>query len=239
MFGSHNHKAKVMSNLIVLDGIELIPVVELEPATFSTKSRNAPSNSSWEVPEAWFRYWSDSLADSGIRELRPVRHGSWHVPTVNFTATRNLQLFLEKTFQQWGGIESLSDPENRPVFYGGLALRCSASGVLIEPSCCSELETVNDWKEAAVYKGETWRDLWIGHPWLSVRYESPLLILSEPHESNTPSERWAVNPDELDQNTNDAKVELVRFANEVANLLPALGCPEDPIKMSRKLAGLA
>lgn len=227
-----------MLNVIVLEGIELVPVLELEPFKFATQTRKSPSGTSSEVPDDWCRYWSDSLADSGITALRPIRRGSWHVPTVNFGLPSNLQRFLEKTFQEWGGIDSLSDSDCRPVLDGGLALRCSASDILIEPGCCADLGEAKNWKEAAAYREGEWQMLWIGHPWLSVRYQPPWLIVSEPHESNAPSDRWAILPEELDRAADDAKAELERFAVELAGVLPVLGYPEDPVMMGRKVAGL-
>ena len=80
--------------------------------------------------------------------------------------------------------------------------------------------------------------LWMGHPWLSFRYQAPWLILSERHESNDPSERWEVCPDELNRAVEDAKTELGRFAGELVRLLPVLGYRDDPEPMGRKLAGL-
>lgn len=226
-----------MLNLTVLVDIQLVPVLELAPCKFSSQNRNPPSGTFWDAAD-WFRYWTDSLADSGITGLRPLRQGSWHVPTVNFDVAGSLQRFLEKTFQEWGGIESLSDPDCKPVLDGGLALQCPASDVLIEPGCCANVGDAKNWKEAATYRGSEWQMLWIGHPWLSVRYQSPWLVVSEQHESASPSDRWVVSPVELDRAADDATAELRRFAGELALILPALGYREDPMVMSHKLAGL-
>jgi hypothetical protein len=45
-----------MAALTTLDGIELVPVIELEPATFSTRERPSPSGTFRDVPEEWNRY---------------------------------------------------------------------------------------------------------------------------------------------------------------------------------------
>lgn len=227
-----------MLNLNVLEGIQLVPVVELEPHKFSTQARQSPAGSREDSPEEWFQFWADSLRDSGITRLQPLLRGSWHVPTVNFDVGANLRRFLEKTFQIWGGIDSLSDPDCNPVLNGGLALHCAASNVVIEPRCCASLRDGINWKEAAAYRGAEWQMLWIGHPWLSVRYQSPWVVLSEPYESDAPSDHWAVFPEELDKAYVDARAELDRFAGKLALVLPTLGYREDPVEMSRKLAGL-
>src|SRR5690349_10038359 len=57
----------------------LIPVLEFEPASFATRSHQTPSGSGADDPEGWFRYWSESLADAGIRGLAPWKRGSWFV----------------------------------------------------------------------------------------------------------------------------------------------------------------
>jgi hypothetical protein len=95
-----------------------------------------------------------------------------------------------------------------------------------------------NWKQVAAYRGAEWQMLWIGHPCLSIRYQIPWLVVSEPHDSSTPTDRWAVIPDELNRAANVAKMELERFASEIARILPVLGFREAPEVMGRKLAGL-
>lgn len=227
-----------MSNLIILETIKLTPVVELVPGNFSTQSRELPSAALRDCLDEWFNYWSDSLADSGIRDLQPIQRGSWHVPTANFSGRSNIQKFLEKTLQNWGGVDTLVDPDCRPVLNGGLALQCPAGETLIEPSCCCDLGEAKNWKEAAAYRKAEWWMLWIGHPWISVRYQSPWVILSSPDESNEPTGRWAVLPQELERAADEAQAKLNSFARRLAVVLPALGYADDALTMVRKLAGL-
>ncbi len=228
-----------MSKSNLLEGIELIPVLELEPATFATRTHKSPCGTTSELPDEWFQYWTDCLADSGITGLRPLRRGSWHVPIVNFDVPSHLQKFLEVTFQEWGGVESLSDPDGKPVLGGGLALRCIASDLLIAPTCCADLGDAKNWKTAADYREVEWQMLWIGHPWLAFRFQAPWLVLSELHEGGTPCERWRVCPDELGRALSHATSELERFAGQLARLLPRLGYRGDPEMMARNLAGLS
>ena len=61
-----------MSELTVLITVELMPVIELTPDTFSTRERSSPSGSYRDLPEEWNRYWHDSLADSGVVALIPL-----------------------------------------------------------------------------------------------------------------------------------------------------------------------
>jgi hypothetical protein len=85
---------KLMSTLVILDNVHLVPVVELEPGTFSTRERPLPGRSCRELPDQWNRYWLDSLADSGIVGLAPLRPGSWQVPTRHLTDPAILSKFF-------------------------------------------------------------------------------------------------------------------------------------------------
>ena len=78
----------------------------------------------------------------------------------------------------------------------------------------------------------------IGHPWLSVRYESPHLLIAGPHESEPPLAEWAVDPGELAAAVASAETELERFASVAAAFLPLLGFNGDPVPAGRRLAGL-
>ena len=227
-----------MCDLTLLHGIELVPVVELEPSTFSASTRRSPTGSGREVPEEWNRYWQESLADSGVTGLRPLFPGSWHVPTTEFVDRFVLQRTLDRIIAGWGGIEALTDPEGDPVLNGGLALRIPHGEVLVEPACCVDLRNHTDWEQATRYRGSEWEMLWIGHPWMSVRFQEPWLILSEPGESDAPVARWAVDSEELSLTLSVAEAELARFAVPLARALAALGFQGEPGPIARKLAGL-
>lgn len=227
-----------MSNAVAITGIELVPVLELQPYDFATQPRESPTGAISEVPDEWFRYWSDSLADSGITELRPLCPGSWHVPTANFEAPANLLKFLEVTIENWGGISVLSDPDCQPVLNGGLALWRAGSELLIEPGCCADLGDASNWREAAGYRGDEWQMLWIGHPWVSIRYEEPRLIFSDLHESAPSASLWSVDPDELLCAVVAAETELNRFARQISPVLTSQGFDGDAEQMGRRLAGL-
>ena len=43
-----------MFNIVVLEGIELIPVLKLEPFRFGVEDRSAPSGIYEDMPEEWY-----------------------------------------------------------------------------------------------------------------------------------------------------------------------------------------
>jgi len=225
-----------MANLIVLQDLDLVPVLELEPMKFATREHPLPSGTGPEMPEAWHRYWLDSLADSGIMGLEPLPPGSWHVPTQRLSDPALLHRFLTVIIEEWGGTDIFTDPDSKPVLNGGLAL-FSGGELIARPTCCSDLGNLCDWRQATASRGANWQMLWIGHPWLSVRYELPWLVISDLHESDMPTSRWAVNPDDLHQAVADAENELQAFALRMQPVLEAMGVV-DVERNARRLAGL-
>lgn len=226
-----------MPTVVELHQFELKPVVELEPSAFSTPTRTSPQRSIGEVPDEWDRYWISSLADSGITELLPIRPGSWHAAVADFSLA-DLEKYLRVVLEESGGVAILDDPDSGFVLSGGLALCSKDNGVIVEPTCCSDLGNIANWKAAAACENDLWEMLWIGHPWLSIKFRHPRLLLSEPHESNGPVERWAVKPHELDQAITAAEAELSRFSTMIASALMNCGYKGDAVSMSLNLVGL-
>jgi hypothetical protein len=91
-----------MSSVVGLEQVELLPVLELEPWTFATQEHPSPPGHGPEFAEQWQHFWADSLADSGLKGLRPIRPSSWLVPLSEFADTGLLRSLLEALFREWG-----------------------------------------------------------------------------------------------------------------------------------------
>lgn len=136
------------------------------------------------------------------------------------------------------GISALRDREQCIPLSGGLALH-SGGDLLEEPQCCGDLGNIEDWREAAAYRGGEWQMLWIGHPSMSVRFGDGLLYLSDPHEEQQPVARYHVSPDELAKAIAEAVVELEAFALRLRPVLVAEVGADAAGWISRLLAGLS
>lgn len=227
-----------MDDLTHLEGLVLEPVVELEPSSFATQQRPTPAFSGETVPGDWDHYWLDALADAGIVGLKAIRPGSWHVPTRRFTDPEILSKTVRGVLGTAGDINDLVGPDADPVLSGGLAL-ISDGTLILEPACCGDLRTLSDWRAAAGYRGADWQMLWIGHPWVAVKFSDGVLVLSDPHESGVPVGRYAIQPDELVRAIDSAATELEDFSRRLRVVLgPMLGEQAAP-GMSHQLAGLA
>jgi hypothetical protein len=122
------------------------------------------------------------------------------------------------------------------AFDGGFTL-ISNDEAIITPQCCCDLSTFSDWRDAAAYRRAEWTMLWIGHPWISIRFGDPWLVLSEPQESGVPVDRWTVDPEELRSAVAAAEAELIELADRLRPVAESLGA-KDPGKVGRRMAGL-
>lgn len=226
-----------MVSTIELRGIKLTPVIELEPGTFSTLLRSSPLGTVKEMTAEWEQYWRACLADSGISGINPIFPGSWHIATTEISSSQ-LEKYLRVVIDGWGGISILNDPDSKRVLNGGLALSSGDFGIICMPTCCSDLGDIENWKEAASYQGSDWEVLWIGHPYLSMKFRKPWLLLSDLHESDAPVERWAVNPNEIGDAVKAAKAELFRFSTQIASILNDWKFEGDSACVSQKFVGL-
>lgn len=207
--------------------VTLIPVVEFAPSDYSQSERSCPSGSLVENPNAWYRYWKESLADSELESLEPIRPGSWLVPISQLVEPFVLRHLVGKYSEKLEMATSSPDLECIGSFSGGYVLCCN-DNIAIEPTCCSGLENIAAWEEAVTYRGEQWEELWIGHPWVSVRFASGNLCISEYHETFSSSTlpicatRYTVKPSVLEVAIRAAKTELELFRQRLLSVVQEL-----------------
>jgi hypothetical protein len=228
-----------MAGLVWLNSPRLMPVVELEPFTFATSPRPSPAHAGPDAPEEWLSYWLDCVGDSGITNLQPLHPSSWFVSTTALLASDdNLEKFVGVIFdKKWELSERPNLSKGRFVFNGGLALWC-ADELVVQPHCCVDLGSLSDWRKAAAYRGSDWQMLWIGHPWLSIRFDGEGLVLSGPHESDSPVARCMVSPEALELAVAQAERELESFAHRLEPVIEKRYGPAGTTELARSLAGL-
>lgn len=184
--------------------VRLVPVLELAPSDFKSENRASPEYPSTD--EEWEQFWRDSLADSGIAGLQPIKARSWHV-ALNQLTEAHLEQVLRVYFQ---GKEGELELEFLGPLSGGYTL-CVQERAWITPRCCSDLTDIEEWQAAAEYRSLEKKTIWIGHPWIEVRFERGQLLFTDTEEQGSQAE-WAgecaVEPEALQQAVDQARQEL-------------------------------
>ena len=192
---------------IISSGCRLGPVVELEPTRFGDVP--FPSNSPWTAEQS-AAYWTACLRLGGI-DLVPIQLGSWHVSLDAIVASKHLEQILGVLL----GDGVPSDVDEIGPLSGGFAL-VDQGEVLIEPTCCGDLSNLESWRTAARQRAESAEMIWIGHPWLSAKYRSPLVYINEEEEYRSAKllRTFAVDPTSLTSAivTAEAHLEAARDA---------------------------
>jgi hypothetical protein len=165
--------------------ISLIPVIEFEPASYSKRTRESPSVTSRDDPQAWELYWRESLEDSGIDELHPHRAGGWYVPVTELTRPSTLRALLDVAFDKVNAtLENDLPMDELPMLPGGYVLGDGRGE--IEPGCCSDFSNIDSWREAVAWRSREWKMVWVGHPWTYVSAEGDTLRFLQPSEDDRP-----------------------------------------------------
>jgi hypothetical protein len=220
-----------------LTDLALEPVIELEPGRFAQRERLFPAQAGEEAPDEWDRYWLASLADSGVVGVQPLRPGSWRVRTRELTDSIILERIARVLLSAWEQIDDLVAPDSDPVLSGGFALMAGGR-LMLEPTCCGDLRGLDDWQEASEYRGSDWNMVWIGHPWVSTRFDGDKLLISALHESEPPVARYSLDPNCLANAVIVARGEAERFSRRLETAVePIFGRDLAP-RMSRQLSGL-
>jgi len=221
-------------------GVSLIPLLKFEPYIFSNGSHELPPYPVSD--EDMYAFWVACLADSGIVGLQPITIRSWHVSIDQLTDDWILELFIRKYMaslpSEDDSVTETLDPDNNSALNGGYAL-CTGGDVPITPQCCSSLADISDWKMAAEYRGADNTMVWIGHPWVNVRFNGINLIFTgDDGLTLKPSPECVVTPDDLKRAVDQAYWEIESLAERLTPVIEKFAPEGRAVETARILAGL-
>lgn len=225
----------------VVESSRLIPVIEIVPSIYQKEGRHPPPPLAKDDLGAWSAYWRDSLADSGITGLMPIREGSWLVATSSFEAANQATLdqVLSKQWNQHEVLPLDAEDADPALLSGGFCLIDENAKLWLEPTCCGDLGTLADWVTVAASPPTAWSMLWIGHPWVHVRGDGANLLFGNCTDNELPDEEvFAVPLSRLQTELDSTHAELVRFSRLIQRSLEVFGCTGDLESAARRICGV-
>lgn len=216
---------------IITDKLRLVPVVEFEPGAYGSTPQ--PCTGPWTTEESE-TYWRACLRAGGVVGVDPIAPGSWLVPLVALKSPDLLHRVLQVHFAD--GVPA--DLDEIGPLCGGLAL-VDGGEMLVLPTCCGDLGDLDNWRTATEQRTESPEMLWIGHPWLTVWYQAPMLHIREETEYNLPAHprEFVMNPEMLQSAVRQATRELDLFCERVVASLHELPGVLDARATGRILVG--
>lgn len=195
--------------------LELVPVVDLSSCLIEESAYLQPVQPN---PDEWEVYWQQRMAEAGFGGLPWLVEG-YSVPVAALTAPLLLEHYLAR--EVFASLENGYQADLIGPLSGGYVLRCGTE-VLVTPSCCGDLTNLVEWKKAACYRDADWFAVWIGHPFISVRWREEQLAVSAKHEPGKPPEHETVrlNPAELRAAIQQAEDEVAAFRRQLKPILP-------------------
>ncbi|KUF38188.1 hypothetical protein AS361_08040 [Myroides marinus] len=202
--------------------MKLTCVIELLPFAYATQEYKSPLGSAIESPKEWNAYWHNSISDSGLGNLKAVREGSFFVNIEELT-TANLVVILQKELED---IELDEYEDQIAKMIGGLVISegevCS-----LEPMCCGDLDSLNEWETIASSEENIWHQLWIGHPWVYYRRESGRVMFSDyiEHTGEAPVDlvsKFTILEAELVSQLESIKITVPVFCEKIEMVLHSL-----------------
>ncbi|MEK7435196.1 MAG: hypothetical protein AABZ74_18840 [Cyanobacteriota bacterium] len=147
-----------------LPKIKLIPVIEVEPFSYSKSEHKTPEKPRNEDPNEWEIYNQNCYKDSGLENFKPIEIGHW-LFEIEKLRNHNLKIILSKIFEEkldedFTLEQMLEDIYDfSPLISGGYVFSIDNENLNL-PGCCCGLETIYDW--ANIFDEES-GDIWNGH----------------------------------------------------------------------------
>ncbi len=193
----------------------LVPVIELDPGTYATESRQSPG--------------------TGLSGLTAVSPGSWFV-LAEHLGNSVLAIVLTNELSE-SGIPGFPDADGEiedclqeavSALSGGYALM-DGSEVLVEPSCCGDLGNLAEWQKVPHTDDSEWHDLWIGHPQLRFRVTEDEAEIEERQEYNQPRHprHFSISVEKLRVALQEAAIAQRDFEGKVRDALESISALKD------------
>ncbi|MDR0194974.1 MAG: hypothetical protein LBI73_07605 [Myroides sp.] len=217
--------------------MKLTCVIELLPFTYATQEYKTPLGNAIESPKQWNTYWHNSISDSELGNLKAVREGSFLVNIEELT-TENLVAILQKELED---IDLDKYEDQIAKITGGLVVS-QGEMCYLEPMCCGDLASLNEWESILTSKENIWQELWIGHPWVYYQRDNGRVMFSDyiEHTGGTPVDlvsKFTISEAELVSQLKSIRTKVSMFCKKIEMALHLLAIP-NASEIAKLLVGI-
>lgn len=197
--------------------IQLFNVIEIDPFRYSKEEYELPELVDLSNSEDLHERWQKALATLNL-DLNPIKKGSYFVD-IETVDDKNLKIILKVIFKD----VEIEGTDFLASFNGGLILT-ENDEILLQPTCCSDLENLKDWQHIFENNSSEWSQLWIGHPWVFYKKDNGKIQFSDYteymlNELENIQSVFEVDESDLKTEVNKMKTRQINFNHRVIELL--------------------
>lgn len=154
--------------------LKLLNTIELSPYKYSKTNYETPKGSISELPNEWNEFWKRCLTDKNLGNLCAIRKGSY---LVDIETINNYEL-EEILINELNEVDLDDYEEQVSRMSGGIVVKVDNISI-IEPTCCGDIGNIMEWESIFDETSISWKQLWIGHPWLFYKKENGYIEFSD------------------------------------------------------------
>ncbi|AZA92418.1 Uncharacterised protein [Chryseobacterium nakagawai] len=218
--------------------IELINTIEINPLKYSKEDFELLQIADYPDSEELFLKWKETASRLTFN-FNEIQKGS-NLVDIKTIDDESLHIIVAAKLSE---VEFDDPDENGFVlsFDGGIVLK-KEDEVLIQPSCCGDIENVENWQKVADHQSAGWAEMWIGYPWVLYKRENGIISFSDYTETNfTTIEnvriRFEVEESEFTNELEKVIQHQIRFKNRILDILKKMNI-NNAEKISKHMSGI-
>ncbi|MDM1556279.1 hypothetical protein HX126_17065 [Chryseobacterium indologenes] len=200
--------------------IELINTIEINPLKYSKEDFELPEMADYPDPEEYFLKFTETASRLTLN-CNEIQKGSNLVNIENIDDESLETIVVAKLTEV-----EFDDPDERGFvlsFDGGIVLK-KDDEVLIQPSCCGDLENIENWEKVIEDRSSGWGEIWIGHPWIFYKRKNGVISFSDYTEANINDvkdvkTKFDIEESEFKDELDKVIYHQIHFKNRISDIL--------------------
>ncbi|WP_347217809.1 hypothetical protein [Chryseobacterium sp.] len=218
--------------------IELVNTIEINPLKYSKEDFELPETVDYPDPEEYFLKLTETASRLTLN-FNGIQKGS-NLVDIETIDDESLEMIVAAKLTE----VEFDDPDEKGFvlsFDGGIVLK-KDDEVLIQPSCCGDMENIENWEKVIDNRSSGWAEMWIGHPWVLYKRKNGIISFSDYTEANinevkNVKVKFEVDESEFQNELGKVIQHQIRFKNRILNILEKMNI-DNAEKISEFMSGI-